>query len=268
MAIRRIQATKNYRMFKRSDENRILNLKEHRRLELSLKKYGFLPCFPIVCERVGKDLVVKEGQHRLAFAEALELTVYWVEDDSNFDIAEINCTPRGWTPKDYALKFAANGNGHYAELLEFTEQHSVPIGFAAAMLAGTTSFGNIANQYVSGAFRVKDRTWAADVAALYTPLVMLSKAVRNIRCLQACMAVCRVKEFECKRILQNAQRCREKLVSFSTKEAYLDMLEELYNFGRAKLFGLKAAATMAMRERNAAVARKQKRINRSAATVA
>ena len=69
MATRKIQATKNYRMFKRSGENRTPRLEGPKRFEQSMKKYGFLPCFPIVRQRVGKDLIVKEGQHRLAFAE-------------------------------------------------------------------------------------------------------------------------------------------------------------------------------------------------------
>lgn len=262
MATRKIQATKNYRMFKRSDENRILDLKAHKRLEQSMKKYGFLPCFPIVCQRVGKDLIVKEGQHRLAFAEALGLTVYWVEDDSNFDIAEINCTPKGWAPKDYALKFAANGNEVYQELLDFSEEHGVTIGLAAAMLGGTVCFNNVRDAFFSGAFKIKDRAWANAVAAIYVPCVALSKSARNARFLQACMWVCRVKEFEAKRLLQNAQRCREKFVQFSTKEAYLDMLEEVYNFGRKQLFGLKAAATMAMRERNACEVKRLERKQR------
>ena len=268
MAIRKIQATKNYRMFKRSDDNRILTLKDHKRLVRSLKKYGFLPCYPIICKRVGNDLIVKDGQHRLAIAESLGLAVYWVEDDSNFDIAEINCTPKGWTPKDYALKFAANGNEQYAELLEFAEQHSIPIGMAVSLLAGTTTFANVATAYYDGAFKIKDRTWANAVVEIYVPLASLSKSIKNVRFLQACMAICRVKEFEPRRLLQNAQRCREKLVSFSTKEAYLEMVEDIYNFGRAKLFGLKAAATMAMRERNAVVMKQQKRNARRAAVVA
>jgi len=50
-------------------------------------------------------------------------------------------------------------------------------------------------------------------------------------------------------MISNAGRCREKLVSYSTKEAYLDMLEDIYNFGRKNLLALKISAQQAMRDR-------------------
>lgn len=73
------------------------------------------------------------------------------------------------------------------------------------------------------------------------------------------MAVCRVKEFEADRLLHGAERCREKLVAYSNRDAYLDMLEGMYNFNRnaRNLFALKMEATKAMRERNAVEIKKR-----------
>jgi hypothetical protein len=68
---------------------------------------------------------------------------------------------------------------------------------------------------------------------LYGPLVEMGPEMRNARFIEACMMVCRVKDFDGKRLLANAKRCRDKFASYSTKEAYLDMLEAVYNFGRA-----------------------------------
>lgn len=250
MATQKIQSTRNYRLFKRSADNRVFDLGKHKRLERSLRKYGFIPAFPIVCSRNGaKQLTVKDGQHRLTIAESLGLPVFWVEDQTDFDIAEINGTAKTWDVKDYAAKYAANGNEHYQEILDFADQHSIPIGIAAGLLAGT-GFTNVRNAYLAGEYKVKDRSFATSVAGIYVPICTLSSAVKNARFLQACMGVCRVPQFEAKRLLQNTQRCREKLVAYSTADAYLNMLEEIYNFGRKQLFGLKAAATMAMRDRN------------------
>lgn len=250
MATRKIQATKNYRLFSQSAENRPLDLRKHRKLEDSMREYGFLACFPIVCHRDGGKLIVKDGQHRLAIAESLGLAVHWIEEDVDFDVAKINCTAKGWALKDYAQKFAACGKKAYQDVIDFSETHNIPIGTTIALLAGTTSWSNVKEQYLGGDFRVKDRAWADSVAGIYRPLTMLSAAVNNARCLEACMAVCRVEGFDSKRMLQNSERCRHLLVSYSTRDAYLDMLEELYNFGRKQLVGLKVLATMAMRERN------------------
>jgi hypothetical protein len=251
MATTKIQTTKNYRMFTRSEDNRPTDPKAHKKLLESMKEYGFLQCFPIVCFRdAAGNLIVKEGQHRLLFAETLGLPVYWVEEAVDFDIAKINCTPKTWRIQDYAKTFAKQGKQAYQEGMDFAEAHKLPIGQAFALLAGTTSYGNVQDEFIAGKFKVKDRTWADAVAGIFAPMVRMRPEVNNARFLEACMAVCRVPEFDAKRMLHNAERCRDKLVSYSTRDAYLDMMESVYNFGRVKLFGLKVAAQIVMRERN------------------
>lgn len=253
----KVNVTKNYRLFGRSAENRPLDMKAHKKLEQSMKQYGFLSCFPIVCYRDGKGLIVKDGQHRLAIAETLGLPVYWMEEETDFDVAIINCTPKTWKLKDYAQKYAAQGKESYQSGLEFAEQYELPIGISFAMLAGTTTFGNIQDQFTRGDFKIKDSEWAYQVAGIYGPFKDLSPEKHNAQLLGAFMGVCRVPEFDPKRLLQNAKRCREKIVSYSTKDAYLEMIEEIYNFGRKTLVPLKIMAANAMRNRN--VAKKQGR---------
>lgn len=245
-----INVTKDYRLFGRSEENRPLNIKKHKRLEQSMKEYGFLPSFPVVCCRDAKGkLIVKDGQHRLLIAETLGLAVYWVEEEIDFDVAKINCSGEKWVLRDYAQKYAANGLKQYQEGMDFADKYGLATGVAFAMLAGTTSFCNVETAYVTGKFQIKDRNWAEAVAFVYSRMVAISPALRKNTFVEACMAVTRVHSFDAKRLIQNAERCREKLVQYSTREAFLDLIEEVYNFGRKQLVGLKAEATMAMRER-------------------
>lgn len=258
MAQKKIQVTKDYRLFERSSENRITNIKKHKKLVDSMKTYGFLPEFPIVVFKNGTGKwKVRDGQHRLMIAESQGLPVYWIEASQDWDVAKINCAAKGWVLRDYAEKFKANGNKHYAEGLEFADEHHLPVGTAFALLAGYTNFSNTQDAFVDGTFKIKDRSWADAVAAIYSPLVALASPVRNARFIEACMAVCRVKDFDANRLLRNVKRCREKLVAYSTRDAYLDMLEEIYNFGCHHLVGLKAAALMAMRDRSAAQPKKK-----------
>jgi hypothetical protein len=253
MAVKKIQTTKDYRMFERhSGENRPLDIKKHKKLMDSMKLYGFLPCFPIVVVRNSKGhLIVKDGQHRLLIAETLKLPVHWIEETIDFDVAIVNSTARVWQLRDYAQKHAANGLKAYSEGLTFAEAHSLPLGISFALLAGTTNFANCEQAFTDGSWKVKDRSWADAVAGIYGPLVVMASQMRNARLIEACMAVCRVPGFDASRLLNGAERCREKLVAYSTRDAYLDMMEELYNYGRKQLVGLKSAAVMAMRERSA-----------------
>ncbi len=252
MATRKISVTKNYAMFKRGDDNRELNMAKHRKLEESMKRYGFLASYPISVHRNGdKLLIVKDGQHRLAFAETLGLPVYYVEEEVDFDVAAINCTSKAWNPVDFALKWIAAGKDDYQEVSEFAERHKLPLTMAASLLVGYASWSPIAPSFYSGSYKVKDRKWAHKVANIYSPMCSACPALRKQAFLQACIAICYVPEFEPERLLQNTERCREKLISYATRDAFLEMIEEVYNYGRSKMLDLRNKAVMAMRERRA-----------------
>ncbi len=254
---RGITITKNYRMFVISKENRRLDLKKHRNLKLSMQEYGFLSSFPLVCVRNGnKQLVLKDGQHRLAVAEELSLPVAYTVESVDFDIALINSTAKTWSLLDYAVKFSENGHKAYTEGLAFSERHRLPIGTTFALLAGTTSFSNVAKAFYAGKFVVRDREWADIAASTYSAITRIAPKWRNTRFLEACMAVCRITSFDPGRLIKGAEKCREKLVSYSTKDAYLQAMEEIYNFRRHSLKPLRIEAIEAMRKRNAAKSRK------------
>ncbi len=251
MAVPKLQVTRNYRLFFRSTENRDVNEKAHKLLRQSMEAYGFLDGFPIVCKRDDKKrLVVMDGQHRLQFAETLQLPVYYIVTEQDFRISAVNSTAETWKIYDYAKNHADNGLADYREVLEFSSLHGIPLGLSAALLAGTVSWGNVNVAFRAGEYKITDREWAHKVAAVYTGLIRLEKHMRSNTLILACMMVCRVGSFNGKRLLQNAERCRDKLGAYSNRDAYLDMLEEVYNYGRKQVFGLKAAAIMAMRARN------------------
>lgn len=252
MAVSEMRVTKNYRLFTRSSDNRPLDESRHRRLYRSMQKYGFIRGWPIVCCRNGsKQLVVKDGQHRLAFAETLGLPVYFVVLDDNFDIADINNTQVVWVMRNYAEKFSDQGNPHYQEGLSFADRYDIPIGIAFALLAGYAGKNSTANEvFRVGAFKVREREWAELVGAMYSHCVKIAPHLKNARFIEALTAVARVDGFNMARLLQGADRSPQKLVAYSTRDAYLDMLEDLYNFGRKSLVPLKLPAIAAMRERN------------------
>jgi hypothetical protein len=259
MSIPKLQATKNYRLFTVSAENRPRCPQKHKRLRQSMERYGFLPCYPVVCVRdKTKHLVILDGQHRLAFAEELGLAVLYMVLDEAFDIPEVNSTQEKWITRNFAETYAAQGNKAYRDGLDFCERYKVPVGTGFGMLAGTASWHNIANEYFSGAFRIRDQEWAEVVGAIYSHLITIAPPCRNARLLEACMAAGRVAGFDPQRLIAGADRCREKLVAFSTRDAYLEMLEQIYNFGRTSknLVPLKLFATQAMRDRNAVNAAK------------
>lgn len=253
MAKSSISTTRNYRLFKLSADNRPLNLKKRKRLRESMAKYGFLRSYPISCVRnKAGELVVKDGQHRLAIAEELGLPVHYYVEDVDYDIGMVNCTQEKWVVRDFAMMFASKGKAAYQEGLDFADAHGMPVGTAFGLLAGTTNWTNVQSAFMDGIFKVKDRGWADAVASVYVTLSKLSPSMKNARLMEACMAACRVDGFDATRLISGARRCLDKLVPYSTRDAYLELLEVVYNFGRKQLFPLKNEAIMAMRSRNAA----------------
>ncbi len=267
MSVPKLQVTKNYRLFTKSADNRPANPKKHKRLQRSLEKYGFLPCFPLACVRdKNNNLVVFDGQHRLLLAETLGLVVYFVVIETAFNIAAVNCTQEKWVARNFAETYAQQGKKHYIAGLEFADRFKLPVGCAFGLLGGTVSWNNVAPDYWSGDFVIKDQPYAETVGSIYSHIIHVAPAVKNARLLEACMAVARVKSFDAQRLLQGVDRCREKLVSYSTRDAYLAMLEEIYNFGRKNLVSLKNETVMIMRERHASLhAHEQKKAKQGAA---
>lgn len=254
----KVNMTTNYDMF-HVCENRPINEARHKKLRLSMQQYGFLKGFPIVCVRDGKGrLVVKDGQHRLAFARLLRLPVWWIEEDVDFDIATINSTSRIWVLRDYADRFAQAGNKNYAEGIDFAATHKIPLGTAFAMLAGTISFGNIEGAFTAGDFKVKERGWAEMVAATYGPLTESAPGSKSQIMLLACMAVCRVPDFDPKRLAVGAQSNPGLLKPFAQRDEYLTVFEELYNHKRnaKNRVPLKFMAIQAMADRGKARGKK------------
>lgn len=78
--------------------------------------------------------------------------------------------------------------------------------------------------------------------------------MKGNRLVNAIMSVCLVPGFDRQRLISGAKLCPEKLMGYSKVDAYLTMLEEIYNFKRAakNLTGLKSMALAATRGRRGA----------------
>ena len=225
-----VVASKNYDLLKRDEhDNRNLKPGEHKGLRDSIKKYGMLPVFPIVCVRdKKKQLVIKEGQHRFFFAEQLKLTYYYFVTDIDFDIAIVNCAAKGWSIRDYAEKWARTKDD-YQLVLNFSKSHNMSISVTAALLNGMTAFGKISDSFKDGTYSATHEDWGSFVATVYTQMLLINIDLKGQGFLQAIIAVCQIEGFDATRLTTNASRCRDLLVAYSKREMYLEMLEKIYN---------------------------------------
>lgn len=217
-----------------------------------MEKYGWIPAFPMLVHRTNSALEIRDGQHRFVIAQELGLDVWYVECEDGYDIAIVNQPQQPWKIRDYADSFAKRGVGDYAEVLDFAGHAGMTVGDAASILAGNTSFSNIRTEWVSGEYRITDRDHAERVAYLYASLRRISRAAVDKAMRLALIAVARVPGIDYRRLVHNAEALPERLVKYATRDAALNMLEDVYNYRHhGEKYPLKVAAENAMRARNA-----------------
>lgn len=248
----KLRSTKNYGLFVHSTYNRPVNIKGAGRRQLlqSMKDYGFLPAYPIFCLPHGNKLEIVDGQHRFTLAQKLGLPIYYVVYAKAVSIPKINGGQRAWSFSDYAGCYADQGKADYKELIDFAAKHHMPLSMASALLAGTAFSANVREDFIAGVYHIKSRERADVIAAIYSDFTAINKGLRNARLVEAIYAASFVVGFDAERLRNGAKRCPEKLMPYSTKDGYLAMIEEIYNFGRSHRVPIKIPAENAMRERN------------------
>lgn len=257
-----MKTTTNYNMFTLDQENRDVNLddKETKNLAEMMVEYGWLDAFPLWAIKRGKKLIVQDGQHRLAIAREFGIPVKYVVTENGGaipDVADIQKTQKKWKPIDYAMRYAKAGNDHYAELIDFHYKYGIPIGLSAAILANTSSFGNVSDRFHSGRYQIRSRKLALHLAETRRKLMDVSKSFKKAPAVTALWACFHVQYFEPSRLVSGATRHGGAIKNMGNTQAFLEMFEELYNFGRKQRLPLKFDASEAMNERLARFSKKE-----------
>lgn len=259
--MKKINTTKNYGLFSLSQVNRPIDLKKHAGLKASMLEYGFLEEFPIVCLRDdNKNLIVWDGQHRFTIAQMLGLPIHWVEATSEFNVSKVNGGQRAWVPRDHAESWSRQGRQDYTELLLFCDQNNVSTGRGASLLAGTATFNNIIKSFIAGDFKIVDKTFAQQVAMSFTSITRINKLCNSARLIEALMAVHRVAEVDPERLAERIAKCPEMIKQHGTRDAYLTMIEDIYNFRKQTTLPVKFLAEKEMRLRNPAISKAAKQL--------
>lgn len=250
MAKYTITTTHNYGLFSLTNKNRPVDLDRRRSLRSSMKEHGFLKCYPMVCIRKVTTLDILDGQHRFMVAQELGLPVSYLVVDEDIDIAFVNSTQKAWNLSDYCRSFAVQGKPAYQELLDFSTQHDISLVASMGILANNISHSNVRQKYLSGEYEVKTRGLADRVARLYSGISEGAKHIRTRFFINALFATVAISGLDDERLLSGARRCPESLIKYGNRDAYLTMLEYIYNFGRMNKFPLKIEAENAMNKRN------------------
>lgn len=248
-----MKTTTNYDLFTLMEDNRDIDLSHRRTKNLaeSMVEHGWIEAFPMMVKKQGRRLIVIDGQHRLAVAREFGIPVKYVVVDQDIDVAFLNSTSKSWTPFDYANRYAKAGDDNYVELVEFHYKYGMPITTCASILANTVRFGNVSDKFYSGRYKIKSRKVATDLAECYTSLIGISKKLKKNQAIMALWACFHVDDFSPSRLIDGADRHGGAIKNMGTMEGFLEIFEEMYNFGRKQRIPLKFQASEKMRERSA-----------------
>ena len=250
-----VHVTKNYSLFTRPVGNRAVSLAGRRRKMLaeSMKRHGFLPCFPIIAVKKNGKLVIQDGQHRLAIAQGLGIPVYYMVTNVELNIPDIHTMTMDWKIRNYAESYAERGNPDYRELLDFADTHGISVGTARAILGncgGPGCGGGITSAFNKGQWKVTSRHNAERVVRMFYALIDLEPSLKDRSLIGALFAFTLVKGLDDMRIITNARRKPEMLKKYGSRDGYLEMLETVYNFGRSRHDPVRVAAENALKARS------------------
>lgn len=242
-----LMRTTCYSMFVTHEHNRPIENKPA--LKASMETYGFMPSSPLQCVRDPSGaLKVIRGHHRLFYAKALKLPVYYVVDESNTDLYSLEGdVSQSWRAKDFVFSLAASGNGNYAALEEFCKRHKIQLALAASMLGGQSAgSGNKAKQLKLGTFEVTE-----DGLNHAENVMAVANAFAECRCdfsrssafLSAVSHAIQVPELDYDHLVSAALKHGHLAKKRGTADEYLTEIEAIYNrFRKSPLLAVKVRA--------------------------
>ena len=238
-----IQTSTEYHKFATMQFNRDL----HRtyRLEMSMKKYGFLDGFPLLVVRDGPNrFIIKDGHHRFKVASKLEIPIKFVVTTSEITIPEIEATKEKWTSYDYLTKFCRGGNPDYLALKTYYEETGIGLDICIALMGGETADSvYVSTSFRDGYFEIKNRIRPERVKQIVLYLRKCGIEYCKNRSLVSAIAILtRISEFKDSQLMAKIKKHTFIMEKKATKEQYLELFEKIYNHGSPNKIPLKFLA--------------------------
>ncbi|MEY2500561.1 MAG: hypothetical protein QOI07_895 [Verrucomicrobiota bacterium] len=227
----KILSSNDYKKFKLMPGNRPVG-KRVNRLIRAIKRKNFLAQFPIVCQKNGDGrLFIADGQHRFEAAKALKLPVFYVETKNMTiaDVSGLNSEQRAWNATDYMNSNIGQGKKDYIILKDFMETYTLPISAAIEILDGTRG-GNTMQRFREGRFVARNITHGRKVGASIAQLRPFVPFCSERSFVNAVSKLVRLEAFDIERLTAKMEYQRTKMVKCVDADAYVELIEEIYNF--------------------------------------
>ena len=251
----KLEKTTDYSMFQSHELNRPLH--KTKLLNNSLLKNGFMPSSPLHCvHNGGGKLKILRGHHRFHLARELKLPVYYVVDDTETDIFELEGDSGShWSLRDFVHARSQAGDMDCQKLLAFQKRHGISLGAAASLVGGDSAASNNMGRAVrQGRFEVGDMKHANDVVRVVDLCRELgAEYATNSAFVYALSSVLRIPELDQEHLMHRLRIGYANVNKRSNREGYMEEIEALYNHAaRSKRLPIAFRAAQVGRERSGA----------------
>lgn len=224
--------TKNYEQFKILDCNRSLNRNHINQIKKDITALGYLEGLPIL---VSENMEIIDGQHRFIACKEMGLPIiYQVVPGSVREIIPvINTTQKKWKIEDYVNFWSKTSyNPNFMRLLNLSKEENINITTILTISKGSSLGGDYLAKVKQGdlKFTAED---TLKVRSFVIKFHELCKALRLKPTTKLCSALVQLSaypNFKWSTLISKARNHRTLAYNCRTKEEFIVMLKDLYNY--------------------------------------
>lgn len=225
-----IQQTTNYEIFKSLTYNREVDKSHVNRLVKSIQKKDLLHLNPII---VTKEFEVIDGQHRLEAAKQLNIPIWYLIDDQDFDgseIQQLNSVQKNWKPSDYLAYWCIKKAPGFGILNKFVNQNpAIPLTSARSLMSSTGE--SRATDFANGKIDVSNIKYAEELADQLKDYRNKGyQFVYSSKFINALMKVNEAEGYDHNEMMRKIDIQPRAFVQCANLKQYLQMFEEIYNY--------------------------------------
>lgn len=226
-----IYRTSNYSIFSHIEGNRNIEPHNVKRLVASMSE-KYIPV-PIVCN---EKLQIIDGQNRAEAAMLLGFPIYYivVPDLRKEDVIRLNVNRSNWSTETYLKAFVSDGLEDYIIFKEFKKKYGFGYMECLGILMGYKSKANTDDlrEFQAGNFKVKDYKRAVWIGEKIMTVKPYFEFATNRTFVYAMLHVLDHPNYDHAEFLAKLSFQQTRLVRCASKDQYVQLIEEIYNYKR------------------------------------
>ena len=227
-----IKSSKNYDNFKFHEANRDIDPSHLNNLMKSIKRNNLLHENPMKVQSNGNGTyTILDGQHRFAIATLLDTKIYFiVTKEMTMDDVPSYQTSKKWGFDDFLKHFCHYGKQDYKIYAGFKKQSGWSHNCLISLLAGNTKGNSLA--FKNGTFKITRSIENANkLIGMVNDYQEYTKYYKQRSFVTAVLRIINgTPEYDHSQMMKKLAYLSEKLVKCVDVEAYLRLLESIYNY--------------------------------------